>query len=295
MKHLCILFLSYLVLIQCVNDKRTHYTFNTIEIFKNTEIKKLAHYASRNDTLAMANFIDKHPSISIDTPDPFFKSSLLMWTISNGKYEAFICLLNHGASPDYEGGDGETPMYFACKYIDQNYEEDHRYCQELIKRGVDVNRPMLHDLSAVYLAAMRGNLRCTQLLVENGADLTIGKGNWSVADIALIQGHIHVAEYLICEADAPLYNIPDFDKYLQEIVPQKEDSEYEKVVSEYKETVTAWNRVKAHLQKHPELLQYKYHLIRKDPILDKHGNQIGERIIPDVRYAEDVLNHPHLP
>ena len=97
MKYLQII----LIALACFSCKKSNdpypYTFHSIKNYDDTEVEVLAKYVKKNDTISIVEFLKDNPNVSIDTKDRYFGHSLLMFAIFNGKYEAFHCLLNHGA------------------------------------------------------------------------------------------------------------------------------------------------------------------------------------------------------
>lgn len=195
--------------IACTNNSSKNpypYTFKSVKNFNSTAVEKLSQYVKDNDTLSIVRFLKDNSSISIDTKDRYFGSSLLMWAIYNGKYEAFHCLLNHGANPDFESDyRHETPLYFASQYINEDYEPDARYCKELLEHGADPNK---HN---PLEEAVTTNLEYTKLLIEYGADYNKKIGGESYANMAIIQCKDDIAEFLIIDKKAVLYSAPYFD------------------------------------------------------------------------------------
>ena len=126
-----------------------------------------------------------------------------MWAIFNGRYEAFHCLLNHGADPNFESYyDKRTPLYYASKYVGPDYEKDSRYCKDLLERGADPNKgDQLRE-------AVCRSLEYTKLLVEYGADINTIKYGLSIANEAIIQRHEDIVEFLIIEKKAILSEPP---------------------------------------------------------------------------------------
>lgn len=202
-----VLFLILLQCIACTNSKDPYpYTFRSIKNFHGTDVETLARYVKNEDTLSIIRFLNDNPSVSIDTKDRYFGSTLLMWAIYNGKYKAFHCLLNHGADPNSESDyRHETPLYFVCAYIDSDYKGDARYCKALLEHGADPNKNNPLEEAAV------NDLECTKLLIEYGADYNQKKGRDSYANMAILQGKDNIAEYLIIEKKAVLYSAPYFD------------------------------------------------------------------------------------
>ncbi len=189
----------------CVDKHVPHpYTFHSINNFDYTAVEDLAKYVDDNDTMAIVKFLKSYPDISVDTRDRFFGSSLLMFAIYNHKYEAFHCLLNHGADPnfisDYEK---RTPLYYAVTYYSL-YESGVRYCKELLERGADPNYGyIIHE----SIGPGR-DLGIVKLLVEYGADYNTKHNRLSPADLAILFVQPEIAEYLIIEKKAVLYDFP---------------------------------------------------------------------------------------
>ena len=94
-------FIFTLIIFFCFSCKKNKdpypYTFYSTKNYDGTTVEDLAQYVKKNDTVAILKFLHENPTVSIDTKDKYFGSSLLMFAIFNGKYEAFHCLLNHGA------------------------------------------------------------------------------------------------------------------------------------------------------------------------------------------------------
>lgn len=211
------------------------YTFYRIENFYGTDVEDLAEMVRNNDTIKMHSYIMHHPDLDIDTHDRYFGYSLLMWAIFNDKYEAFLFLLKHGADANFQGKyHNETPLVKAAKKCIPDNEQYCKYCLELVRYGADVNKrePILKGVGRGI-----GHVR---VLVENGADLTVGKGTNSPGDLAILYGDPVVAEYLICEHNAVLYNEPYY-KFWDE---------------DNKESNKIRERITKHLEEHPELKQW---------------------------------------
>ncbi len=211
------------------------YTFKSIKNFNGTPVEKLSRHVKNNDTLSIISFLKDKPTISIDTKDKYFGYTLLMWAIYNGKYEAFHCLLEHGANPNFEGEYGkETPLCLASTYIDSDYERDARYCKELLEHGADPNKyNPLKD-------AVIEDIEYTKLLVEYGANYNKRVGGDSYANLAIIQCKYDIAEFLIIEKKAVLYSAPFYDFW---------DLKDPNVVLRKKQ-------IEEYLNKHPEQLKY---------------------------------------
>lgn len=235
------LFITVLLCVSCGNNDPYPYTFHSIKNFRGTEVYKLAKHVRDNDTIDMLEYIKENPSVSIDTKDKYFGASLLMWSIFNGKYDAFHCLLNHGANPNFKGTyHQKTPMNLAVHFC-RNYESDSRYIKELLEHG---SVPQLKDL----IGAVSNDLTYTKLLVESGMDYNARyEGENSAAEWAIIYQKPEIAEYLIIYKKAVLYEEPYFKCW------NSEDPLFD----------ASKKRIEEYLNKHPEQLLY----------LNKEGHQ----------------------
>ena len=200
-------FIFTLIIFFCFSCKKNKdpypYTFYSTKNYDGTTVEDLAQYVKKNDTVAILIFLHENPTVSIDTKDKYFGSSLLMFAIFNGKYEAFHCLLNHGADPNFVSDyQNVAPLYFATRYCGPQYERDIRFCKELLKNGANPNYG-----NVIYEAVGR-ELEYVKLLVEYGADYNTKYFDRSPADDAIILCKPEIAEYLILEKKALLYNHP---------------------------------------------------------------------------------------
>lgn len=241
----------------CSNaDKDYPYTFFSTKNYDGTAVEELVGYVKENDTLKIVQFLSDHKDVDIDTPDKYFGYSLLMWAIFNSRYEAFHCLINHGANVSFKGGYlGHTPLYMAVEYVSPDYEHDPRYCKELLEHGANPNEEV--DESYPINAAVARDLEYTKLLVEYGADLTVGKYYQSPADLAIIYAEADICVYLICEKGAVLYNEPQFNNWILDIKtlgknPSDDDLQY------LKKSISARNKILNYLKQHSDQMQLQY-------------------------------------
>ena len=252
MKYILVLF-TVICLSSCRKDTKDPYpyTFHSIKNYDDTAVEKLAKYVKKNDTIAIVEFIKNNPNISIDTKDKYFGSSLLMFAIFNCKYEAFHCLLNHGADPnlisDYRK---RTPLYFAATYCGPQYERDARYCKELLEKGANPNCGyIIHE-------AVERDLEYVKLLIEYGADFNTKYYGRSPADDAIIQVQPEIAEFLIIGNKAKLYNSPFWKSW-----EGYEDSKFASSLA------SSRKRIINYLKEHPEQMMYhKTKMNTKDSI-----------------------------
>lgn len=126
------------ILAASCHQNATNITFYDIDCYKGTAIENFAKLVEREDTTQMKMYIHKN-SLNIDTPDAIFGKPLLMWTIFNGKYKAFRCLLELGANPNSICKNGDTPLILAAGFIDNNYNTDSRFIMDLLNFGANPN------------------------------------------------------------------------------------------------------------------------------------------------------------
>ncbi len=185
------------------NDNPYPYTFFSTRNYEGTLVEDLAKHVKKNDTIAIIEFLRKNPTVSIDTKDKFFGSSLLMFAIYNGQYEAFHCLLHHGANPNFVADyRKETPLYLAAGYCGPQYESNPIFCKELLEHGADPN------YGYVIHRAAGSELEYVKVLVEYGANYNTKYYGRSPADDAIILCQPEIAVFLIIEKKALLYNPP---------------------------------------------------------------------------------------
>ena len=87
-----------------------------------------------------------------------------------GAIEICLLLLSNWADPNVKGGvRKDTPLHNALYY---NGEPNValNICQLLLRNGGDPNVKDYANLTALYVAAMKGRLDICELLVNNGAD-----------------------------------------------------------------------------------------------------------------------------
>ena len=200
MKTLLFTILYLFMLVGC-HDK----PFNDVGIFKGTNVEELSRYVESEDTLAIKRYLlNNH--IDIDTPDLKYGTSLLMWSISNGKYHSFKILLENGANPNYIDKQGSTPLYFAVTYIDSNYRTDDRYIKLLIRKGAnpylitnDSINHTKHDpisLSPLHLDYLR------VFIEECNVDVNYERDGRSIVETAIIHEKLDELYYLVVEHGA---------------------------------------------------------------------------------------------
>ena len=83
-------YLIIFIILSCFSCKKNNvsypYTFFSTKNYNGTSVEKLAKYVKKNDTIAILDFLHDNPTVSIDTKDKFFGSSLLQYLTGNMKH-----------------------------------------------------------------------------------------------------------------------------------------------------------------------------------------------------------------
>lgn len=174
--------------------KETKPRLSNVSIYKNTVVEKLAYYIKNQDTIAIKKYLEKHPYIKIDTPDPYFGNSLLFYAVYNKKILSLEKLLQFGANPNTINSKGQTPLFFATYYLTD--EEGANIISLLMKFGADpkYNPSGLVVLSPLYWAPL--NLKTVKALIDSGLDVS----DTCIANQLMKRVFdIKTAHYLVCE------------------------------------------------------------------------------------------------
>ena len=166
-----IMFVPCCILAASCRQNTTNITFYDIECYKGTTIENFAKLVEREDTIQMKMYIHEK-TLNIDTPDAIFGKPLLMWTIFNGKYGAFRCLLELGANPNSVCKNGDTPLILAAGFIDYNYNTDSRFITDLLNFGAKPDLVTLDSTTNLkknpLFKAVCTSLDYTKILIEKG-------------------------------------------------------------------------------------------------------------------------------
>ncbi|OHC65828.1 MAG: hypothetical protein A3H93_17250 [Rhodocyclales bacterium RIFCSPLOWO2_02_FULL_63_24] len=77
-------------------------------------------------------------------------------------------------------------------------KKDLTQLQELLARGVDINRADYKGVRPIHYAAFLGSVEAMKLFAERGADLKANTfGGWTALHYAAFGGHRQVAEFLV--------------------------------------------------------------------------------------------------
>ena len=191
------------ILVTSCRQNTTNITFNDIDCYKGTAIENFAKLVEREDTTQMKMYIHKN-SLNIDTPDAIFGKPLLMWTIFNGKYKAFRCLLELGANPNSVCQNGDTPLILAAGFIDNNYNTDSRFIMDLLNFGANPNIVTLDSTTNLkknpLFIAVCTSLTYTKILIEQGHVSPYMEVNGEcVLDYPVVLEKLDIVDYLCNE------------------------------------------------------------------------------------------------
>ncbi len=204
---LCILF------VQCdyreipVNKKDLGYTAQDCRAFQGTPAWDLAKAVDDNDTSKIIKILKEKPDL-IDYRDPVWGYTVLMQSIKNKHYEAFMTLLRLGADVQIHNMKyGSSAIHLAVE------TEDIRYVMEVLHCGARINdygngcikiddrigwteTPLIIAVRDACYGEM--DMTIVKYLIDHGADLNINLGNErSALQESLFLGNFDLAIYLI--------------------------------------------------------------------------------------------------
>lgn len=119
----------------------------------------------------------------------------LVYGVYHGPITLIRRLLDEGADPNLDEGDGFPPLIAAFDRKDDAAE----VIELLLERGADVHQRNFNDYTALHLAAGRGDLDLVELLLRHGADAnTIVRIDdmETAVELAEQAGHTSVVERL---------------------------------------------------------------------------------------------------
>jgi|GEM_PF-3467656 TPR repeat protein len=137
------------------------------------------------DASAKVNYRSDH---HMETP--------LMLAALNGHHEIVELLLERGADPKLVGSYGNALLYATVS----NQKEIARM---LIRRGVHVNMPGQHRVTALHVASYKGYFNIVMMLLKAGADVSaVAHGAWTPLLLAVWKRKVKCARALLeYEAD----------------------------------------------------------------------------------------------
>lgn len=107
----------------------------------------------------IGGFPDRVPDQSIGTP--------LVYAVHHGPLQLIAALLEAGADPDLDDGDGFPPLIAA---VTSGRHDVAAVIGLLLRHGADPDRRGINDETALHLVAAAGDLALVELLLGHGAD-----------------------------------------------------------------------------------------------------------------------------
>lgn len=193
--------------------------------------QQLIRAVVRGDAIAVADLLDQGADASTTggvTPVGG-SNTALMWAASEGYFDIFKILLEHGAEVNAKNAAGYTALMFAaesdrrdivlalldspdldskCLGDRNNYQEtvlmamarqgQTDIVQRLVKMGAELNAVNKLGDTALYLASDRGHLYSVKALCELGAEVnTANRGGWTPLMMASALGNLEIMEVLL--------------------------------------------------------------------------------------------------
>ena len=110
-----------------------------------------------------------------------FKWTLLQEEAFMGRPKIARVLLDHGANPNAENGDGETALHLVSRRKNDSKEHGFSIARLLLEHGVNVHARHKYQGTALHSAAFCGNPNITQLLLDHGANPNAENGDGETA------------------------------------------------------------------------------------------------------------------
>lgn len=206
MKSLSSLLITCCIVISCSNSQDIGYQST---IFKNSNSWELAKAVMLEDEIKM-NELLASSKIDINYQEPVFHSTVLHLAIGNDKVRAVRILLHHKADITLVDIDNRAAIHEAVNDIKAR-RNSYEIIKLLIAYGADLNMVRIspnggNDTlgNAVPLCDAVNDLKCTQLLIEHGANPYYKTGNtypvwYLMLLMSRINDNIKVAKYFIID------------------------------------------------------------------------------------------------
>lgn len=170
-----------------VTDPRADFRlFRQIDnAFKDGDVEALR--AALGDPEGFPNVVAAHDAINC---------SLLQYAIYHGPVDFIRRLLQLGADPNYDDGDGFPSLIAALTSGRGDYVE---ILEALLAAGADVNQHGHNDYTPLHFAASYGDPGLAELLLARGADASVRTridDYETPAEVAEAAGHTALAERL---------------------------------------------------------------------------------------------------
>lgn len=208
MKMFVLFFIIHFAFSGCSQNRSLGYEF---DLFKNTPNWKLAK-AIENEDVDQIVTILKDVNVKINLQEPKYGQTLLMLAVGNDKLKSVKILLEHGAEQNILDSLKKAPIH---EVTDLSMEKKHRVeiLNLLLQYGANPNNLLVRydrkgDTMPYITTPLKnaiGDLACTKVLLEHGADIYLKiRKNYSVwSDLLVLDSKIHqnifVAKYIIVD------------------------------------------------------------------------------------------------
>lgn len=195
-------FLSILLIgfLNCSSEIPENLLGNDIRLFKGNAWS-LAKAVDKEDTLRIKKILKKG-KIHVDIREPKFGQTLLIWAISQNRFNSARTLLSCGADPNlHDASDGLSAIIAAA-----DKKETSEYLKLVLKYGGDPNNYVSDTVVAFcptpLIAASRLRLESVKILLECGADVNFMSNNGlSALYASVISKRADVVYYLLTQCD----------------------------------------------------------------------------------------------
>lgn len=169
----------------------------------------------------------------LDTPTTRFEDSLdtaLVCAAFGGYTNLVELLLDKGADPNTEVSGGDTVIAFTTRY---GYVDIVR---ALLRYGADPNKRRQYDneWTALFEAISNDHLTITELLLENGADYTLGSWGLEVTaiDEVIERGHKPMVQLFLDKITHPKEKATELRRMMLDSAVQNQKIEFAQMVFE---------------------------------------------------------------
>lgn len=119
------------------------------------------------------------------------KYTPLHWSCIRAHWDVAKYLIEQGADPNIQGGDGGTPLNWAV------HHDDVEIIKLMIAKGAKLNIQNQWGMTELHTAIWRGNIHVVDYLLEQGSDPMIKtKEGWTAMHYAFRSGHDNIIELL---------------------------------------------------------------------------------------------------
>ena len=122
-------------------------------------------YIANDDVEEIKDLLQQKINLNSST----FNPPILEEAVNSGNKEVVELLLKHGANPNIENKNGDTPLFVASKSDDNKND----IVELLLKHGADPNVINNRFISPILLASNRGHTDIVELLLKHGADVDV--------------------------------------------------------------------------------------------------------------------------